>query len=415
MTPRRKLAMLAVGGSTVVEWYDFTLCLYFAPTLSRVFFGPGKDALGNTLAGFAIAYLMRPFGAVLLGVLGDRKGRKPALLLSMAAMTLAMLCIALLPTYRQAGAWAGWGLIVMRCLMGFSVGGEYTSVVTYLYETAPAHRRGLITSLAAAASEIGGLLAVGLCAVLTSTLDAASLDGWGWRVPFLFGAVLAGAIWLARGMIAETPAFHQPTAGQPSPLAYALRHERKGIATGFAISALGSISYYVGITYVPSYMASVGWHNEGLALEYSTLAALVVIAVTPLVGWLSDVAGRRWVLLCLCAGCALLPMALFRLIASGSATAALGAIATLAALAGGVSAVGTVATAEQFSARARLSGLALGATSATALFGGLTPYLAHHLQQATGLTEVPGIMIAVVALGSGLALMVLLPTRKVTG
>jgi MHS family proline/betaine transporter-like MFS transporter len=114
--------MLAVGGSTVVEWYDFTLCLYFAPTLSRVFFGPGKDALGNTLAGFAIAYLMRPFGAVLLGVLGDRKGRKPALLLSMAAMTLAMLCIALLPTYRQAGAWAGWGLIVMRCLMGFSVG-----------------------------------------------------------------------------------------------------------------------------------------------------------------------------------------------------------------------------------------------------------------------------------------------------
>jgi MHS family proline/betaine transporter-like MFS transporter len=322
-----------------------------------------------------------------------------------------MVCIALLPTYEQVGAWAGWGLILMRCLMGFSVGGEYTAVVTYLFESAPAHRRGLITSLAAAASEVGGLLAVGLCAILTGSLDSVSLDGWGWRVPFLFGAALAGAIWLLRGVITETPAFHSPAAGQPSPLAYALRHERKGIATGFAISALGSISYYVGITYVPSYMASVGWHQEGVALQFSTLAALVVIAVTPLVGWLSDVAGRKAILLALCAGCAVLPMAMFKLVASGSTPAALAAIAALAALAGGVSAVGTVATAEQFSARARLSGLALGATSATAVFGGLTPYLAHRWQQASGLIEAPGIMIAIVALASGVALAFLLPNR----
>lgn len=406
---KRKLAMLAVGGSTVVEWYDFTLCLYFAPTLSRVFFGAGDQALGQTLAGFAIAYLMRPIGAILLGLLGDRYGRKPALLLSMAAMTVAMGCMAILPTYQQAGAWAGWGLILMRCLMGFSVGGEYTAVVTYLYESAPPRRRGLVTSLAAAASEIGGLLAVGLCALLTRTLTTEALDHWGWRLPFLFGAVLAGAIWLARGIISETPAFHQPAIDQPSPLSYALRHERKGIATGFAISALGSISYYVGITYVPSYMASVGWRDEGLALGYSTIAALVVILVTPLVGWLSDCLGRRPVLLLLCAGCALLPMGLFQWIAHGSPWAAMSAIATLAALAGGVSAVGTVATAEQFSAHARLSGLALGATSATALFGGLTPYLAHRLQQATGISEVPGIMIAVVAVVSGWALWRLLP------
>jgi len=130
------------------------------------------------------------------------------------------------------------------------------------------------------------------------------------------------------------------------------------------------------------------------------------------VGWLSDVVGRRAMLLSLCAACALLPMAMFQLIAGGSTLAALGAIATLAAMAGGVSAVGTVATAEQFSAMARLSGLALGATSATALFGGLTPYLAHRLQQATGMIETPGIMIAIVALGSGLALIFLLPARR---
>ena len=130
--PRRAVSTLAVGLSTVVEWYDFTLCLYFAPTLSRVFFGQDDMALGKTLAGFAIAYLMRPFGAILFGLFGDRYGRRPTLLVSMAAMTLTMLCLALLPTYAQVGSLAGWGLILMRCLMGLSVGGEYTAVVAYL-------------------------------------------------------------------------------------------------------------------------------------------------------------------------------------------------------------------------------------------------------------------------------------------
>ncbi len=122
--PRRAVSMLAVGLSTVVEWYDFTLCLYFAPTLSRVFFGQDDMALGKTLAGFAIAYLMRPMGAILFGLYGDRYGRRPTLLASMAAMTLAMLCLALLPTHAQVGSMAGAGLILMRCIMGFSVGGE---------------------------------------------------------------------------------------------------------------------------------------------------------------------------------------------------------------------------------------------------------------------------------------------------
>ncbi|WP_408590118.1 MFS transporter [Novosphingobium sp.] len=410
----RVIALAAVGVSTVVEWYDFTLCLYFAPTLSRVFFGDNAQALGSTLAGFAIAYLMRPLGAILFGLFGDRHGRKPTLLLSMAAMTFAMAVMAALPSYQQIGAFAGWAFILLRCLMGFSVGGEYTAVVAYLYESAPPHRRGLVTSLAAAASEIGGLLAVGLCALLTRNLDAASLDGWGWRLPFVFGAALAGTIWLARRLVPETPAFHLRSPSQSgSPLAYALRHERKGIAIGFAISALGSISYYVGITYVPSYMASTGWHDQALALELSTMAALVVITVTPAVGLLSDVIGRKSVLLTLCVACAFLPIAMFNLIAGGATGPALAAIAMLAALAGGVSAVGAIATAEQFSTLSRLSGLALGATTATALFGGATPYLAHALQQSTGLAEIPGLMIAGVAIAVGLFLSLAMPSRRV--
>lgn len=399
---RRGVAMAAVSLSTVVEWYDFTLCLYFAPTLSRVFFGLGDTALSETLAGFAIAYLMRPFGAILFGWFGDRHGRRPTLLLTMAAMTLSMLCLALLPTHAQVGSLAGIGLILMRCAMGFSVGGEYTAVVAYLFESAPSHRRGLVTSLAAATSEIGGLLAVGFCAILARNLDAEQLDTWGWRIPFLFGAALAGAVWVARNIIVETPLF----VGQPAaqPLADVLRNESRGIALGFAISALGSVTYYIGITYVPSFLATVGRGSEAQALEFSTVAALVVIAVTPCFGWLSDLTGRKPVLLGLCFACVLLPVAMFQLIAGAGAESAVTGVAVLAALGGGVSAVGATATAEQFSDGVRLSGLALGATTATALFGGAAPYVVHTLQKLTGIVEIPGAIIAAVSACVGLTL-----------
>ena len=143
---RRSMALAAL--STVIEWYDFTLYLYMATLLSRVFFGGGANSLSVTLAGFALAYLMRPLGALAFGVMGDRLGRRRTLLLSMASMSAAMLATGLLPTYAQAGPAAGWALLAMRCVMAFSVGGEYTGVVAYLLEGAPADRRGLVTSTA---------------------------------------------------------------------------------------------------------------------------------------------------------------------------------------------------------------------------------------------------------------------------
>jgi len=182
------------------------------------------------------------------------------------------------------------------------------------------------------------------------------------------------------------------------PLAYALRNHRPGIARGFSISALGSITYYVGITYVPSFLTSAGAFGESDALWLSTIAAVAVILVTPLVGWWSDRAGRRGVLLLLCAGSAMLPMTMFALMASGSTARALLGAVILAAVAGGVSAVGAVATAEQFRGEARVTGLALGATMATAIFGGLTPWAAELLVERTGWTMAPGAMIALVAL-----------------
>lgn len=396
---RRSIAIAAF--STVVEWYDFTLYLYLSTVLSRVFYGGGSASLGTALAGFALSYAMRPVGAMIFGHIGDRYGRRRMMLLSMALMTAAMLATGLLPTHAQVGPVAGVALFLLRCVMAFSVGGEYTGVVAYLLEGAPVHRRGLVTSLASAASEVGGLLAVGLSALVVGMMSGAALDGWGWRIPFLFGAAMAGAVLLARSTLHESPEFErQAAAGSVprSPLRHSLRHYRAAISRGFAISALGSITYYVGIAYVPAFLTSTGAMAEGDSLWLSTAAALVVILVTPLTGLVADRLGRRPVLVAMALAAVALPVVLFLLMESGSMAQALLGAGLLAALGGTVSAVGAVATAEQFAGEARLTGLALGATMATALFGGVAPWAAHLLIERTGWPVIPGAMIAAVAL-----------------
>lgn len=395
---RRSVALAAL--STIVEWYDFTLYLYFATILSRTFFGGGDAALGQTLASFALAYLLRPLGAIVFGHIGDRYGRRLTMLLSMGMMAAAMLVTALLPTYAQIGPAAGGLLLSLRCVMAFSVGGEYTGVVAYLLEGAARERRGLITSLAAAASEVGGLLAVGLSAATVALLPQASLDAWGWRIPFFAGSALAAVILVARSTVEESPDFLRQRARgtlPADPLKHSLTHHRGAIARGFAISALGSITYYVGITYVPAFLTGIGAMAEGQALILSTIAAVAVIVVTPFVGWLSDRVGRKPVLVTLAACGVLLSAPLFAMLAQGGAAALVGVL-LLAWLGGAVSAVGAVTTAELFPGEGRLSGLALGATSATAIFGGIAPWAAHGLVDATGWTSAPGIMMAMVAL-----------------
>lgn len=408
---RRSVVIAAL--STVVEWYDFTLYLYFSTVLARVFFADVEAPLATTLGGFAVAYLMRPVGAVVFGHVGDRIGRRPMLLISMVVMSIAMLLTALLPTAAQIGPLAGWLLILLRCVMGFSVGGEYTGVVAYLLESAPDGKRGLITSMAAAASEVGALLAVAVSALTVSLLPNDQLESWGWRIPFLVGAALAGIVWIARSTMHESPDFKRQQAQgtvPERPLVQAIRDQRSGIARSFAISALGSITYYIGITYFPAFLTSVGSATEAQSLWLSTAAAIAVIAVTPFVGYLSDRVGRKPMLLALAVLSILLPTWLFSLAAESANGALLGAL-VMASIAGAVSAVGAVATAEQFTGEARVSGLALGATLATALFGGLTPYLAQILVEQTGQPQMPGIMIALVAFAVAPVFLMMRETR----
>ncbi len=399
-TPVSPGSLAIAALSTIVEWYDFTLYLYFVTVLARVFYGGGSGSVGLALAGFAVAYVMRPAGAVLLGMYGDRHGRRRAMMVSMAVMTLAMAATACLPTRAVAGSLAGWLLLALRCVMAFAVGGEYTGVVAYLVEGSPVARRGLVASLASAASEVGALLAAVVSAAVVVSFSPAALDGWGWRVPFAIGAALAGMIWFGRAHMAESPEFlasEDSGTIAANPLARAAGTERAGVLRGFAISSLGSMCYYVGITYVPAFLVASHTMGEGAALWLSTLAAVMVIVVTPLAGLLSDRFGRRPMLVAIALAGAVMPALLFPLMVRGGMGAALGGALLLAAIGGSWSAVAAAATAEQFSASARLSGLALGVTSATAVFGGLSPWVAHMAIAVTGGAWAPGAMIAVVA------------------
>jgi len=212
--------------------------------------------------------------------------------------------------------------------------------------------------------------------------------------------VLAGAVWLARSTMDESPDFERlREAGTlaVNPLAHAVSRQRAALARAFAISALGSITYYVGITYVPAFLTSAGSMSEEDSLWLSTVAAVAVILVTPVVGLLADRYGRKPALLVLAALSAALPITLFALMADASVGNALLGAVVLALVAGGVSAVGAIATGEQFTEESRASGLGLGYTLATVIFGGLTPYLAQRLVEATGAPAIPGFMIAAVA------------------
>src|SRR5271166_3602829 len=218
------------------------------------------------------------------------------------------------------------GFFLLRCVMGFSVGGEYIAVVAYLLEGAPRNRRGLITSMASASSEVGGLFAVAVSLLTVNSVSSANLDSSGWRIPFLVGAFLAASVWIARTTMQESPDFERQRAARTvpaHPLRHALANHRAGILRAFAISALGSITYYVGITYVPAFLVSSGRLGEDASLRLSTAAAVAVILVTPFAGALSDRFGRKPVLIFFCACSAILPITLFYLMAGGSPSYAL--------------------------------------------------------------------------------------------
>src|SRR6516162_10834162 len=214
--PRMGWTVLAGMIGNAVEWYDYGLYGYMAPVLATLFF-PSKDPLGSLMATFGVfaaGFLLRPLGAIAFGHLGDRLGRKKALVVSVTLMAVPTGLIALLPTYAEVGATAAVLLVLLRLLQGFSVGGEFTGSIIFLVEHAPPSRRGFIGCWAGFSTNAGCLLGSGVGALLVAVMGRQDLEVWGWRLPFLLGAGFGVVGLYLRLTVDETPHFQRLTESQ---------------------------------------------------------------------------------------------------------------------------------------------------------------------------------------------------------
>lgn len=417
--PGRRRSMLVAAFGTVVEWYDFSIYFYVATVLTTEFFGDRDDSLLLTLGVGAAGFLFRPLGAMVFGHLGDRAGRRTALIVSAVLMAVAMIGTAALPGYDEIGIWAGVAMVALRCLAGFSVGAEYTGIMVFLMESAGPRRRGFAASWAAANSEVGALLAVGLAAALAGTLSPEAMQDWGWRVLFVVGGLLAAVMVPLRRWMVETETFERmqeegsaehelaAVARERSPLLVVLQEQPRAVLLAFLISTIGSVSYFLNITYVPTYLEEVAEVDTSGSLLLGTVAAVVAIVVTPVIGLASDRWGRRPALVLLVLTFALTTVAAYAVLSTGSTSVALVGTAFLAVPAAGWSAVAAAMVPEQFTAVGRFSGMAIGYNLATVLFGGLSPLVATWLISATGLSLAPALYATVIVVLAGVPVLLL--------
>lgn len=383
----RLRAILSGSAGNLVEWYDWyayaAFSLYFAP----VFF-PGKDATANLLntAGiFAVGFLARPVGGWLFGSLADRKGRKWAMTLSVLLMSFGSFMIAVVPGYATIGIAAPALLLVARLLQGLSVGGEYGTAATYLTEMAGERRRGFYSSFQYVTLIGGQLVAVGLQLLLQKVfLTSQQLQAWGWRIPFVIGALLSlSAFWLRRNMD-ESRAFENEgkksvTRGSVREL---FRYPRQ-VLTVVGLTLGGTLAFYTYTTYMQKFLVNTAHFSKDQSTLLTFIALLVYAALQPAFGSLSDHVGRRPLLL----GFGILgtvftvPLMKAISVAPGPASAFLLMMCALVIVSGYTS-INAVVKAEMFPARIRALGVGFPYSVSVALFGGTAEYLALWFKNA---------------------------------
>jgi MFS transporter, MHS family, alpha-ketoglutarate permease len=377
---KRLRSIVAGSAGNLVEWYDWfayaTFSIYFAP----LFFPKGDltAQLLNTAAIFAAGFLMRPIGAWVMGIYGDKHGRKAGLTLSVSMMAAGSLMIAFAPTYATAGVAAPVMLVVARMIQGLSVGGEYGSSATYLSEMAPADRRGFWSSFQYATLSGGQLLAIITALVLQATLSEAQLSAWGWRVPFVIGAILAVLVFLLRRTMTETKSFSGiDQKREHSSLRILWRDHRKACILVAMMSGGGGLASYAFTTYMLKYLIN----TVGFAKDTATLiiaAALVwSFVLQPIAGTLADRFGRKPLLFIAGIGVALVAVPIYTLLGqTTSPYAAFALILIPITLHGGYTANNAMVKAELFPAHVRALGVAFPYAVGNTLLAGTVEYVA---------------------------------------
>ena len=369
-------------GNTL-EWYDFAIYGYFAATIGFQFF-PADDPAVSVIASFgvfAIGFLARPVGAVLFGHLGDRVGRRRVLITSIVLMAGPTTLIGLLPTYADIGFWAPTILIALRLLQGLSVGGEMTGSITFMVEGAPPARRGLAGSWAYLGVGIGFLLGSAAGSLITGLLDSDTVEAWGWRIPFLCGAIIAVCGYLIRrhGLSEGYQPQDSALPWYQGPLRQAVTTHGRQMIQAIGLAAFFAGGFYLIFVYLTTYITRVVGDPAGDAFDINSINMIFYTGLSVVGGLLGDRFGFRRVLLVMAVAGLILAWPLFWLVDQPDpALSFLGQFGFVLILApyGGLFAT-TMAL--LFAQNVRMSGFSVSYNLAFAALGGTAPLVAAYL------------------------------------
>ena len=408
-SPLARVILSSLIGTTI-EWYDFFLYGSAAALVFNKLFFPSFDPLVGTLLAFAtyaVCFIALPLGGVVFGHFGDRIGRKRLLMWSLVMMGLATLLIGLLPGYAAIGVAAPIGLILLRVLQGFAVGGEWGGAVLMAAEHGDAARRGYWASWPQAGVPLGSLLSAGVLAVMAGFQSETQFVSWGWRVPFLLSAVLVAVGWYIRNRVSESPMFESEIEAAQAPAKLpamdVIRERPRALVLGAGLRIGENIVYYVLTVFSLTFLVDVAAHSRSLALDALLVGAAVQFIAIPLLAALSDRVGRRPVYAFGAFGSALFIFLFFPMLASGSNAVIILAVVVGLVLHGSMYAPQAAFITELFPTRIRYSGVSI-AYQLTAIFAGsLAPIISLWLYKSQHSSVPVSIYVAIACLISGVS------------
>jgi MHS family alpha-ketoglutarate permease-like MFS transporter len=383
-TRQRVFAIVGASSGNLVEWFDFYIYSFCALYFSSAFFPKGNQTtqLLNTAGIFAAGFLMRPVGGWLFGRIGDRYGRRNAMMISVLMMCGGSLMITVLPTYATIGTLAPLLLLVARLFQGLSVGGEYGASATYMSEVATTGKKGFLASFQYVTLIGGQLAALLVLVVLQQLLSDAELKAWGWRIPFGIGAASAlVSLYLRRSLHETTTAAERNSEGAGR-VRTLLKHKRAFInVLGF--TAGGSLIFYTFTTYMQKYLVNTAGMSKETSSFVMTCALLVYMVLQPVFGSLSDRIGRRTSMMWFGALAAIFTAPIMFSLAKISSPVLAGLLIIAAlSIVSLYTSIGGLIKAEMFPVEVRALGVGLSYAVANAVFGGSAEYVALLFKQA---------------------------------
>ncbi|MFR9730688.1 MFS transporter [Saccharopolyspora sp. MS10] len=400
-TARR--AAVAGGVGTLIEYYDFSVYAFLAVTIGPLFFPSGQPAVSLllTLAVFGSAYVMRPIGGWFFGRLGDRRGRRHALVVTVVAMGICCGLLGLLPTYSSVGLLAPVLLVLIRLAQGFSAGGEIGGAATYVAESAPTGRRGLYGSVTALGSTFGFAMSAAVVGLVSTLTTEEQMVAWGWRIPFLISIPLAVLCLWVRVRLEDTTEFAEMADKQEvvrSPLLQVVRERPGSVLRVIGIAIAMNGSGYIGLTYFNVYLINDLGFDKQSVYWTSAIGIALACATYPVAGALSDRFGRRPVLIFAYVGYLVIAWPAFAVLGATSSIVVVGLVYVVYMSFNGFAQVPAFPQfTELFPRRVRYTGVALGFNIGTIVAGGSAPYIAAQLVQSTGDPMAPAFWVMGVA------------------